>query len=105
MWTQILHRVWQLYVAHIFILVIFAALVASNTLAFEQTTSGKALRVAKFFAEPQIAVIRALELRFQPAFLDILPLYIVLLAGFPLVAVPPAGLQELDALFVAVVVA
>jgi hypothetical protein len=83
--VKILHRVWQLYVAHIFILVIFTALVASNTLAFEQTASGKALRVAKFFAEPQIAVIRALELRFQPAFLDILPLYIVLLAGFPLV--------------------
>ena len=30
-------------------------------------------------------MIRALELRFQPTFLDILPLYIVLLAGFPLV--------------------
>jgi hypothetical protein len=83
--VKILHRVWQLYVAHIFILVIFAALVASNILAFEQTASGKALRVAEFFAEPHIAVIRALELRFQPAFLDILPLYIVLLAGFPLV--------------------
>jgi len=82
--VKILHRVWQLYVAHIFILVIFTALVAYNTLAFEQTPYGKALRVAKFFAEPQIAVIRALELRFQPAFLDILPLYIVLLAGFPL---------------------
>jgi hypothetical protein len=83
--VKILHRVWQLYVAQIFILVIFTALVASNMLAFEQTASGKALRVAKFFAEPQIAVIRALELKFQPAFLDILPLYIVLLAGFPLV--------------------
>jgi hypothetical protein len=46
---------------------------------------GKELRVAKFFTEPYIAVIRVLELRFQPAFLDILPLYIVLLATFPLV--------------------
>src|SRR5271169_4223823 len=82
---KILHRVWQLYVAHIFILVIFTALVAYNTLAFEQAGYGKALRAAKFFAEPHIAVIRALELRFQPAFLDILPLYIVLLAAFPLV--------------------
>src|SRR5271155_3046476 len=83
--VKILHRVWQLYVAHIFILVIFTALVAYNTLAFEQAAYGKALRAAKFFAEPHIAVIRALELRFQPAFLDILPLYIVLLAAFPLV--------------------
>jgi hypothetical protein len=85
--VKILHRVWQLYVAHIFILVIFTALVAYNTLAFEQAVYGKTLRVAKFFAEPHIAVIRALELKFQPAFLDILPLYIVLLAGFPLVLV------------------
>ena len=83
--VKIFHRVWQLYVAHIFILVIFTALVAYNTLTFEQAAYGKALRAAKFFAEPHIAVIRALELRFQPAFLDILPLYIVLLAAFPLV--------------------
>jgi hypothetical protein len=34
--VKILHRVWLLYVAHIFILVIFTALVAYNTLAFEQ---------------------------------------------------------------------
>jgi hypothetical protein len=85
--VKILHRVWLLYVAHIFILVIFTALVAYNTLAFEQAVYGKTLRVAKFFAEPHMAVIRALELRFQPAFLDILPLYIVLLTAFPLVLV------------------
>src|SRR6201994_3947362 len=60
--VKIFHRVWQLYVAHIFILVIFTALVAYNTLTFEQAAYGKALRVAKFFAEPHIAVIRALEL-------------------------------------------
>jgi hypothetical protein len=83
--VKIAHRVWQLYVAHIFILVIFTALVAYNSLAFDQTAYGKALRATKFFTEPYIAVIRALELRFQPAFLDILPLYIVLLAAFPLV--------------------
>ena len=83
--AKVFHRVWQLYVAHIFIFLIFAALVSYNTLAFQNPASGKELHVAKFFAEPHIAVIRALELRFQPTFLDILPLYIVLLAGFPLV--------------------
>ena len=83
--AKVFHRVWQLYVAHIFIFLIFAALVSYNTLAFQNPASGKKLHVAKFFAEPHIAVIRALELRFQPTFLDILPLYIVLLAGFPLV--------------------
>ena len=83
--AKVIHRVWQLYVAHIFIFLIFTALVSYNALAFQNPVSGKELHVAKFFTEPHIAVIRALELRFQPTFLDILPLYIVLLAGFPLV--------------------
>ena len=83
--AKVFHRVWQLYVAHIFIFLIFTALVSYNALAFQNPASGKELHVAKFFTEPHIAVIRALELRFQPTFLDILPLYIVLLAGFPLV--------------------
>jgi hypothetical protein len=34
--VKILHRVWRLYVAHIFILVIFTALVAYNSLTFER---------------------------------------------------------------------
>jgi hypothetical protein len=83
--AKVFHRVWQLYVAHIFIFLIFTALVSYNALAFQNPASGKELHVAKFFSEPHIAVIRALELRFQPTFLDILPLYIALLAGFPLV--------------------
>jgi hypothetical protein len=83
--VKVFHRVWQLYVAHIFVFLIFAALVSYNRLTFENIASVKELHVAKFFTEPYIAVIRALELRFQPAFLDILPLYIVLLASFPLV--------------------
>jgi hypothetical protein len=37
--------------------------------------------------EPHLAIIRALMLAFQPTFLDILPLYIVLLATFPVVLV------------------
>jgi hypothetical protein len=85
--AKILHRVWQLYVAHIFTFLIFAALVSYNTLTFGNSTSGKELHVVKFFAEPYIAIIRVLELRFQPNFLDILPLYIVLLAGFPVALV------------------
>jgi hypothetical protein len=83
--AKIFYRVWQIYVAHVFIFLIYLAFVSYNTLNFPDQMFGKELRVAKFFTEPYIAVIRALELRFQPAFLDILPLYIVLLAIFPLV--------------------
>jgi hypothetical protein len=83
--AKIFHRVWQLYVAHIFIFLLFTALVSSHALIFDDSMAAKELHVAKFFAEPYKAVIRVMELRFQPNFLDILPLYIVLLAGFPVV--------------------
>lgn len=104
--AKIFYRVWQIYVAHIFISLIYLALVSLNTLSFNDRMFGKELGVAKFFNEPYIAVIRLMELRFQPAFLDILPLYIVLLAIFPLVLVllrrhPLAALLPSLALYVA----
>jgi hypothetical protein len=83
--ARIFYRAWQIYIAHIFIFLAYTALVAYDALSFGDRLFGKELRVAKFFSEPNIAVIRVLELRFQPAFLDILPLYIVLLGTFPLV--------------------
>ena len=43
------------------------------------------MRVGDFLTEPHIALVRALTLAFQPTFLDILPLYIVLLAVLPLI--------------------
>jgi hypothetical protein len=43
------------------------------------------MRVGEFLTEPHVAVVKALLLQFQPTFLDILPLYIVLLVVFPAV--------------------
>jgi hypothetical protein len=83
--ARIFYRVWQIYLAHIFIFLAYTALVSYDALNFGDQMFGKELRIAKFFSEPNIAVIRVLELRYQPAFLDILPLYIVLLGTFPLV--------------------
>jgi hypothetical protein len=51
--AKVFHRVWQLYVAHIFIFLIFTALVSYNALAFQNPASGKELHVAKFFSEPR----------------------------------------------------
>src|SRR5215831_16282445 len=41
------------------------------------------MRVGDFLEEPHVAIIKALFLQFQPTFLDILPLYILLLVIFP----------------------
>jgi hypothetical protein len=43
------------------------------------------MRVAEFLDEPHVAIVQALLLQFQPTFLDILPLYIVMLLIFPAV--------------------
>jgi hypothetical protein len=83
--AQIYRRVWQLYVAHIFLFVIFTAEVSYTVQTFSNPMYNEELRVGDFLAEPHIAIVKALLLQFQPTFLDILPLYIVLLAGFPLI--------------------
>ena len=83
--AQIYRRVWQLYVAHIFLFVLFVAEVSYSVLVVHNAMYVEEMRVANFLRTPHLAVIRALLLNFQPQFLDILPLYIVLLAGFPLV--------------------
>jgi hypothetical protein len=43
------------------------------------------MRVADFLGEPHVAIVKALLLQFQPTFLDILPLYILLLVIFPVI--------------------
>jgi hypothetical protein len=81
--AQVLRRAWQLYVAHIFLFVLFVAEVSYTATAFKNPMYNEEMRVAEFLDEPHIAVVKALLLEFQPAFLDILPLYIVMLVIFP----------------------
>jgi hypothetical protein len=83
--AQIYRRVWQLYVAHIFIFVIFAAEVSYAALRVQGQTYSEDLGIDSFLDDPHIAIIKTLFLQYQPEFLDILPLYVVLLGVFPLV--------------------
>ena len=83
--AQIYRRVWQLYVAHIFLFVIFTAEVSYTIMVVRNPMYSDEMGVGDFLEAPHLAIIRTLFLLFQPNFLDILPLYIVLLAGFPLV--------------------
>lgn len=85
--AQVLRRVWQLYVAHIFLFVIFIAEVSYAMRVVQNPMYNEELGVGDFLIEPHRAILRALLLAFQPTFLDILPLYIVLLASFPLVLI------------------
>ena len=83
--ARILSRAWQLYVAHIFLFVIFIAEVSYTVTTFKNPMYNDEMRVGDFLDEPHVAIIKALLLEFQPTFLDILPLYILLLTIFPII--------------------
>ena len=85
--AQVLRRAWQLYVAHIFLFVLFIAEVSYTVLTVNNPMYNEEMRIGRFLAEPHLAIIHGLLLQFQPAFLDILPLYIVLLLVFPLILI------------------
>jgi hypothetical protein len=78
--AQLTRRVGTLYVAHIFLFVVFTAQVGLSAATLDQAAYLDELHLDAFGEHPYRALLEALLLRFQPAFLDILPLYIVLLA-------------------------
>jgi hypothetical protein len=82
---RVYHRLWQLYVAHIFLFMIFLATVAYTQGTLNKSLYAEEFGATNFLSEPGLALVQALMLQFQPAFMDILPLYILLLAVFPFV--------------------
>jgi hypothetical protein len=77
--AALLRRVGTLYIAHIFLFVVFTAQVGYSAAALDSAAYLDELHLDAFGEQPYRALLEALLLRFQPAFLDILPLYIVLL--------------------------
>jgi len=80
--AALLRRAGTLYVAHIFLFVVFAAQVGYSAAALESPAYLDELHLDPFSSQPYLALLQALLLRYQPAFLDILPLYIALLLLF-----------------------
>jgi hypothetical protein len=89
--ARILGRAWQLYVAHVFLFVLFVAEVSYTVATFNNPMYNDEMGVGDFLQQPHVAIIKALLLEFQPTFLAILPLYIILLVMFPPVLV---GLRQ-----------
>ena len=83
--VRVYHRVWQLYVAHIFLFMVFLAVVAYTEGTLNKSLYSEEFGATNFLNEPGLALVQALILQFQPVFMDILPLYIVLLAVLPFV--------------------
>ena len=85
MTAHVWRRCWQLYVAHLILFMFYTAQIAWLAARFSNPMYIEELNIARFLEAPHIALIEALTLRFRPANLDILPLYIVLLLVFPFV--------------------
>ncbi|MBS7588985.1 OpgC family protein [Ancylobacter defluvii] len=81
--ARILRRAWQLYIAFIFLFVIYLAEISYVVGSFSNPLYAEEMGALQFLSEPDVALVQALLLKFRPANMDVLPLYIVLLAGFP----------------------
>ena len=83
--ARVLRRVWQIYTAHLLLFLVLIGEIAYVTAVSEKSFYIQEMEVAEFYNEPGQAMIQALLLRFRPLNMDVLPLYIVLMASLPLV--------------------
>src|SRR5476651_2215979 len=81
--ARILRRVWQIYVAHVFLFTIFLAEISYVATSFENPLYSEEMGIMDFLKQPDVTIVQALLLRFRPVNMDVLPLYIVLMFFLP----------------------
>ena len=83
--ARIFKRVWQIYAAHILLFTIYLAEISYVATRFENPLYAEEMNVLDFFKQPDVTIVQALLLKFRPVNMDVLPLYIVLMAFLPLI--------------------
>src|SRR5215203_4514596 len=83
--ARIMRRVWQIYVAHVFLFTIFLAEISYVATRFENPLYSEEMGIMDFLKQPDVTIVQALLLRFRPVNMDVLPLYIVLMLFLPLI--------------------
>jgi hypothetical protein len=81
--TRLTKRVWQLYVAHIVLFVIYIVAIGYVAQRFSDPDIINEFNVAGLVDSPIETLRQGLLLKFKPVNLDVLPLYIVLMGLFP----------------------
>src|SRR5437588_5973592 len=71
--ARILKRAWQVYVAHIFLFVIYMAEIAYVSRSFDNPLYREEMNIFEFVNQPDVTLIQALLLKFKPANMDVLP--------------------------------
>ena len=79
----ILSRIWSLYIMHLMLFLVVAALCVVGAERLNETSYLETLGFDVFLQAPAGFIVNVLTLSFLPGYLDILPLYIVLLAMVP----------------------
>jgi hypothetical protein len=82
--ADVIRRAWTLYIAHIFLFVLFTAQVTYSAGALNRLSYLEETRLDVLGDDPYRSILEAILLRFQPGLLNILPLYVVLMAFFGL---------------------
>jgi len=82
--ADVLRRAWTLYVAHIFLFVLFSAQVTYSATSLNRINYLEETRLDVLGDDPYRSILEALLLRFQPSLLNILPLYVALMVFFAL---------------------
>lgn len=102
----LVRRVWQLYVAHVLLFVFYAAAIGYVAQRYGNSHLLDEFNVAGLIEQPVATLTQGLMLKFKPLNLDVLPLYIVLMAGFPPLLIvmmrwPDAALAASTAVYLA----
>jgi hypothetical protein len=79
--TRLFERAWQLYIAHVLLLVINLAVINWAAQTYSQPHLLDEFNVAGLINHPVLTLTQGLLLKYRPFNLDILPLYVVLMAG------------------------
>lgn len=83
--ARVLHRIWQVYWAHIAGFLVVVAIVAAADSSFGDGRYAQGMRLEPFFADFGSYAPGLLTLRYIPSYFDILPMYLAILAMIPLV--------------------
>jgi hypothetical protein len=81
--TRLFKRVWQLYVAHVILFVIYIVSIGYVAYRYSDADIVNEFNVAGLVENPIETLRQGLLLKFKPLNLDVLPLYIVLMGFFP----------------------
>lgn len=80
---RVAKRSWQLFCAHVLLVITLSTVIAIAGLFMDIKPIMEQLNFSPFFVETDIAILQLVKLQYMPSMTDILPIYVVFIAMFP----------------------